>query len=56
MYNAQQVLIQFALNVRDETDMDALTARLVRVVQETIQSETVNLWLKPEKKQVKHEQ
>jgi hypothetical protein len=36
--------------------MDALTPQAVRVVQETIQPETVNLWLKPEKKQVKHEQ
>ena len=34
-YDAQQVLAQFALTARDETDLDALTAELVRVVQET---------------------
>jgi len=45
-YDAQQVLAQFAQTARDETDMDALTAELVRVVQETMQPEHVSLWLK----------
>jgi len=45
-YDAQQVLAQFAQTARDETDMDALTAELVRVVQETMQPEQINLWLK----------
>ena len=45
-YNAQQVLAQFALTARDETDLDALTAELVRVVQETMQPEQVSVWLK----------
>jgi hypothetical protein len=45
-YNAQQVLAQFAQTARDETDMDKLTAELVRVVQETMQPESVSLWLK----------
>jgi hypothetical protein len=45
-YNAQQVLAQFALTARDETDLDALTAALVRVVQETMQPESVSVWLK----------
>ena len=31
---------------RDETDLDALTAELVRVVQETMQPESVSVWLK----------
>ena len=44
-YNAQQVLAQFALTARDETDLDALTAELVRVVQETMQPESVSVWL-----------
>jgi hypothetical protein len=47
-YNAQQVLAQFAITARDETDMDKLTAELVRVVQETMQPEQVSLWLKRE--------
>ncbi|MEI2689102.1 MAG: hypothetical protein V9H69_05060 [Anaerolineae bacterium] len=45
-YNAQQVLAQFAQTVRDETDMDALLAELVRVVDETLQPEHVSVWLK----------
>jgi hypothetical protein len=45
-YDAQQVLAQFAQTARDETDMDKLTAELVRVVQETMQPESVSLWLK----------
>ena len=45
-YDAQQVLAQFALTARDETDLDALTAELVRVVQETMQPESVSVWLR----------
>ena len=45
-YNAQQVLAQFAQTARDETDLDALTTELVRVVQETMQPEQVSIWLR----------
>jgi hypothetical protein len=48
-YNAQQVLAQFAVTARDETDMEALTAELVHVVQETMQPEQISVWLKPVK-------
>ena len=44
-YDAQQVLAQFAQTARDETDMGALTAELVQVVQETMQPEKVSLWI-----------
>jgi hypothetical protein len=44
-YDAQRVLAQFALTARDETDLDALTVELARVVQETIQPEQVSVWL-----------
>ena len=37
---------QFAVTARDETDLDALTAELARVVQETLQPEDVSVWLK----------
>ena len=46
-YDAEQVLAQFAATVRDETDLDALTSELVRVIQETMQPEFVSVWLKP---------
>ncbi len=46
-YNAEKVLDQFARTVRDETDLDALTTELLRVIQDTMQPEHVSLWLKP---------
>ncbi len=45
-YDAQRVLAQFALTARDETDLDALTGELARVVQETLQPEGVSVWLR----------
>lgn len=46
-YNAQQVLNDFATTVRDETDLEKLTGRLVGVVNETMQPKSVSLWLHP---------
>ncbi len=31
---------------RDETDLDALTAELAQVIQETLQPEHVSVWLR----------
>ena len=45
-YDAQQVLAKFAITARDETDLDALTGELARVVQETLQPEGVSVWLR----------
>ncbi len=47
-YDAAKVIADFAATARDETDLDALTARLVEVVDETMQPESVGLWLKPD--------
>ena len=46
-YDAAKVIAEFAATCRDETDLDKLTARLVEVVEETMQPERVGLWLKP---------
>jgi hypothetical protein len=46
-YDAAKVIADFAATCRDETDLDKLTARLVEVVQETMQPTQVSLWLKP---------
>jgi hypothetical protein len=45
-YDAQQVLARFAVAARDETDLAALSAELVKVVGETMRPESVTLWLK----------
>jgi len=52
-YDAQQVLAQFALTARDETDLDALTNELARVVQETLQPERVGVWLSQQRVQLR---
>lgn len=46
-YDAEQVLNRFAATVRDETDLDELTAELARVIQDTMQPEFVSVWLAP---------
>jgi hypothetical protein len=43
-FDAQQVLAQFAQTARDEVDMEALTAELQHVIQETLQPEQITIW------------
>ncbi len=45
-YDAQQVLADFAQTARDEVEMEALTAELTHVIQETLQPEQISVWLK----------
>jgi len=46
-YNAAQVLDRFARTTRDEVSLEALTAELARVVQETMQPERLSVWIQP---------
>jgi len=46
-YNAEQALADFAATARGETDLDALSSKLVEVVQETMQPATIMLWQLP---------
>jgi hypothetical protein len=43
-YDAAKVLAAFGATARDETDLDALTIELLRVVDKTMQPEFVGLW------------
>jgi hypothetical protein len=44
-YGAAQTLAAFAATARDEVELEKLMARLVAVVEETMQPESVGLWL-----------
>lgn len=46
-YDAEQALAQFAAIIRDEVDMHKLADALIGVVEETMQPESVSLWIKP---------
>ena len=45
-YDAQQVLARFAQTARDEVEIDVLQAELLRVVQETMQPNSMGMWFK----------
>ncbi len=45
-YDAAKVLGAFGATARDETNLDALTGELLRVVDETVQPEFAGLWLR----------
>jgi hypothetical protein len=46
-YDAEQILAAFAASSRGELDWEQLTAELLHAVQETVQPELVNLWVRP---------
>ena len=45
-YDAEKALADFGLTVREEVDLESLTRELLAVVDETMQPESVTVWLK----------
>jgi hypothetical protein len=52
-YNAARTVESFGEGLREEVDLNSLSARLVAVVEETMQPEQVSLWLRRGEKVVK---
>jgi len=45
-YDSEKTLLVFSQVLREEVDLDELNARLVAVVNETLQPERVGLWIR----------
>jgi hypothetical protein len=48
-YDAEKLLAAFARTIRDETNLAALSSGLMAAVEETIQPQTIELWIKSNK-------
>jgi hypothetical protein len=49
-YDAEKIVAAFGASLREEVDLDDLQTRIVAVVEETLQPETVSLWVRKQER------
>jgi hypothetical protein len=53
-YDAGQTIAAFSVRLRDQVDLDTLTAELLAVADRTVEPTTVSLWLRPPAERLSH--
>jgi hypothetical protein len=53
-YDAGQTIAAFSVRLREQVDLDTLTAELLAVADRTAEPTTVSLWLRPPAERLSH--